>query len=178
MKNILLVAFTAILFASCKKEVAELPPATQTGAHTFGAKVNGANWVPRGFLSIPAHDALSVHVLANGDMYINATDMASSPTEYEFEILLKNVTGTGTYQLNTTTTYPTSNVSYAYYVKRTMTPQDEWITSANATGSVTITKYDVQNKILSGTFQFNLVDYYDATKTMSVTDGRFDIKMP
>ncbi|MBS1947911.1 MAG: hypothetical protein JST47_09105 [Bacteroidetes bacterium] len=33
---------------SCKKSVAEpqLPPITQTGANTFGCKVNGKVWVP------------------------------------------------------------------------------------------------------------------------------------
>ena len=55
---------------------------------------------------------------------------------------------------------------------------NEWITSANHTGTVTITKYDVPNKIVSGTFQFTLVNLNDASRTMSVTDGRFDIKMP
>ncbi|MEO7923475.1 MAG: DUF6252 family protein [Chitinophagaceae bacterium] len=178
MKNILVAALVALLFASCKKEVAELPPATQTGAHTFGAKVNGINWIPRGFLSIPAHDALQVQILANSDMTIRAMDLAGSPTEYEFEILLKNMTGPGTYQLNTSVTYPTTNANFAYYVKRTLTPVDEWITSATHTGTVIITKFDVPNKIVSGTFQFTLVDIYNPSRTLTVTDGRFDIKMP
>ena len=40
--KILLTAFIAILFlGSCKKDVTELPPATQTGANTFGAMVDG-----------------------------------------------------------------------------------------------------------------------------------------
>ncbi len=58
MKNIITgCLFLCVLF-SCKKDVAELPPATETGANTFGAKVNGELWVPQGFGSIPANNIL------------------------------------------------------------------------------------------------------------------------
>ncbi len=178
MKKLLAICTSLLLLTACNKKVTELPPATQTGANTFGAKVNGELWVPKGFAGIPANDALQVRFLANMNMYINAMDFSKSPTEKEFEIFIQNVTGPGTYQLNTSVTYPTTNASYAYYVKRTLTPQEEWITSSIYTGSVTITKLDIPNKIVSGTFQFNLVNIYNAAQTLSVTEGRFDIKIP
>ena len=178
MKKIFIAVLTASLFVSCKKEVAELPPATQSGAHTFGAKVNGVNWTPRGFGPFTATAALQVYINANMDVTINAMDLSASPTETEFEILLKGVTGPGTYLLNSNTTYPSTSFNYAYYVKRVLTPQEEWITSASQTGFVIITKFDIPNKIVSGTFQFNMVDSSDPTRTLNVTEGRFDIRMP
>jgi hypothetical protein len=178
MKKILPVCLAIFLFVSCKKEVAELPPATQTGAQTFGAKVNGVNWIPRGFGPIPAHDILELRLLANTDMYINAMDISSSPTETEFEISVKGITGPGTYLLNVNTGYPSSTANYAYYVKRILTPKEEWMTTSVQTGSVTITKFDLTNKIISGTFQFNMSDIYDPSRTISVTDGRFDLRIP
>ena len=178
MKKLLVVCLPVFLLLACKKETTELPPATQTGANTFGAKVNGALWIPKGFGPFPANDILQVRFLANTDMYINAMDISSSPNETEFEILVKNITGPGTYQLNTTVSYPTSSANYGYYVKRTLTPVDEWITSATQTGTVTITKLDIPNHIVSGTFQFNLVNIYDPARTLSVTEGRFDIRLP
>lgn len=178
MKKILLISLAVLLLAACNKKVTELPPATQTGANTFGAMVNGAFWVPKGFGSFPANDILEVRFLANMNMYINANDFSKSPTEKEFEIFVQNVTGPGTYMLNTNVTYPSASANYAYYVKRTLTPVDEWITSSQQTGSVTITKFDIPNHIVSGTFQFNLVNLYDPSKTMTVTDGRFDIRIP
>ena len=53
----------------------------------------------------------------------------------------------------------------------------EWITSAAQTGSITITKLDTVAGIVSGTFQFNAENDIDATKTITVTEGRFDIKL-
>ena len=177
MKNILAICLSIFLLPSCNKDVTELPPATQTGANSFGAKVNGAFWVPKS-LGPLNNEILEVRFLANNDMYINASDFSSSPTETEFEILVKNVTGPGTYLLNTDITYPSTTASYAYYVKRRLTPIDEWITSSQQTGSVTVTKLDIPNHIVSGTFQFNLVNMDFPAQTLSVTEGRFDIRIP
>lgn len=178
MKNILAICLSLFLLTSCKKDVTELPPATQTGAHTFGAKVNGEFWVPKGFAAIPANDILEVRVLAGTDIYIYARNFSSSPLETEFEIHLINVTGPGTYQLNSDVTYPTFAANYGYYVKRRLTPLDEWLTSSLQTGSVTITKFDIPNHILSGTFQFNAASLNTPADILSVTEGRFDIRIP
>ncbi|MEO6613100.1 MAG: DUF6252 family protein [Chitinophagaceae bacterium] len=177
MKKIVPVALAAFLLVSCKKEVAELPPATQTGANTFGAKVNGVNWIPKGFAGIPSNDILEARVLGSTDLYINAMDISSSPTETEFEISIKGITGPGTYILNANTSYPSSVANYAYYVKRILTPKEEYLTSSSQTGSVIITRFDLSNKIISGTFQFNMGDIFEPSRSISVTDGRFDIRI-
>ena len=47
MKKIFFIAAIALAgFTSCKKEIKSLPEETQTGAGTFGAKINGENWGP------------------------------------------------------------------------------------------------------------------------------------
>jgi hypothetical protein len=176
MKKILIAFSISFLLVSCKKEITELPPATQTGANTFGAKVDGSFFTPQGFGPFPANDILEARFLPNRDLYINARNFASSPNEKEFELFIKGATTIGTYQLNTTTNYPTTAVSYGYYVKRNITPQNEWITSAAYSGSVTITKIDSVNHFVSGTFQFNAINLYNAPQPMSVTEGRFDVK--
>ena len=178
MKKILAICTSIFLLAACNKEVIELPPATQTGAQTFGAKVDGAFWTPKGFGSIPANDKLEIRVLAGTDIYIYARDFSLSPTETEFEIHLVNVTGPGTYLLNADVSYPSSTGNYGYYVKRRLTPLDEWITSSRQTGSVTITKFDLPNHIVSGTFQFTAGSIYNAGGVLTVTEGRFDIRTP
>ena len=175
MRNLLFIVLVTILFISCKKEVDELPPVTQTGAHTFGAKVNGAFWVPQGFGPFPANDILEV-LLIGDDARISARNFSSSPNETEFYIHLKNVTVPGTYQLNTNVSHPSSDASYAYYVKRTMTPTDEWITTAAETGEVVVTRIDKANLIISGTFRFTGKTIYGSAPNLSVTEGRFDLK--
>jgi len=165
----------AMLF-SCKKELSELPPATQTGANTFGCKVDGQFWVPAGFGIVPTAAILEARRSADGELYINARNFSSSPRETEFEFYIKGVTAAGNYLLNTTTGYPGRAVNYGYYVHRRFTPDNEWITSADYTGSVTITKIDTVSHFVSGRFSFNAINLYNSPKPLAVTEGRFDIR--
>lgn len=180
MKMILTaILLIALIFGACKKDskTEELPPATQTGANTFGAMVNGQLWLPKGFGPFPANDIVQARLIAGNTVHINASDFSTSPNEREFDIYLTNITGPGTYQLNTTVSYPSSSANYGYYVKRNLTPLNEWITSATSTGTVTITRFDTVNFIISGTFQFNALNLYNTPEPLTVTEGRFDIKM-
>jgi hypothetical protein len=177
MKTILpLLLIGSLTFFSCKKEVSELPEATQTGANTFGCKVDGNFWVPMGFGIVPTAPILEARFVVEHDLLINARNFSSSPTETEFEFFIKNAAGPGTYLLNTTVSYPTMAASYAYYVHRKFTPDNEWITSTQYTGSITITKIDTVNLFVSGNFQFQAINMYNAPQPLNVTEGRFDIK--
>ena len=176
MKKILFACISIAFLAACKKEVKELPGATQNGANTFGAKVNGVLWAPQGFGSFPANDILEARMAGNV-IIINARNFSSSPNETEFQLTIFNVTAPGVYLLNTDVSHPDGAASYGYYVKRNITPQNEWITSSIYTGSVTITRIDAVNMIVSGTFQFNALNIYNAPEPMTVTEGRFDLKI-
>lgn len=177
MKNILLAILSiSLLLTACKKEVTELPADTQTGANTFGAKINGEFWKPQGFGPISANNLLEARMVGN-DLVINARNFASSPNETEFEIRVIGVIDPGVYLLNSTVAHPSFDASYAYYIKRNLTPKNEWITSSTSTGSVTITKIDLVAKIVSGTFQFNALNLYNTPEPIAVTEGRFDIKL-
>jgi hypothetical protein len=175
MKKILISCLTIALLSSCKKDVSELPAATQTGANTFGAKVNGVFWTPQGFGAFPANDILEAR-MSGHDITINARNFSSSPNETEFQLTIFDVTAPGVYLLNTDVTHPNGAASYGYYVKRNITPQDEWLTSSTYTGSVTITRIDDVNMIVSGTFEFNAGSIYNSD-VLHVTEGRFDVKI-
>ncbi|MBD0375818.1 MAG: hypothetical protein ICV51_09340 [Flavisolibacter sp.] len=177
MKNIL-VAVILSAFLSCKKEVTELPPATQTGANTFGANVNGKLWKSQGFGFAPTAPLLEARYSINYTIVINARNFASEPLETEFEIYLSNVTAPGTYLLNANTDkYPNQNGNYAYYVERKINPLNEWITNNQYSGRVEITKADTVNHIFSGTFSFQAANMDGRSAPLSVTDGRFDVKV-
>jgi hypothetical protein len=175
MKKILICCFSISMLASCKKEVTELPAATQTGANTFGAKINGVFWAPQGFGPLPANDILEAR-MAGHDITINARNFSSSPNETEFQLTIYNVTAPGTYLLNTNVVHPFGTSSYGYYVKRNITPQNEWLTSSTYTGRVVITRIDEVNMIVSGSFEFNAGSIYN-TEVLQVTEGRFDVKI-
>jgi hypothetical protein len=176
MKNLLYFLLFLPVLISCKKSVVdELPPATQTGANSFGAKVNDKLWVPTSSLGGAAK--LEARYAVN-DLIINARNLASSPTESEFEIYIKDLNGPGIYPLNQNTSpYPNQTASYGYYISRKFTPINEWITSSLFNGSVNITLDDRVNHIVSGTFQFDALNMYSSPDTLHVTDGRFDVKI-
>ena len=125
---------------------------------------------------VPTAPILEARYDGQRTLMINARNFASSPNETEMEIYLNNVTGPGTYQLNkATSTLPGATANYAYYVKRRITPENEWMTNAHYPGTVTITRLDAANKIVAGTFEFKAINKENAPEPLTVTEGRFDI---
>jgi hypothetical protein len=178
MKNLFLITLIAIIgFSSCKKEIKTLPDATQTGANTFGAKIDGENWGPLSAGIVPTAPILEARFSADSSVFINARNFSRSPVETEMEIYLKHLSGPGTYQLNQATEiYPDHSASYAHYVKRKISVIDEWITTNTATGQVQVTKIDWTNRIISGTFNFTGAAKYGSAP-ITVSEGRFDVKI-
>lgn len=177
MKSLFYILIASTLF-SCKKDVNELPEATQKGANTFGALLNGAIWVPQGFGFAQTTPIVEARFSANNSIFINARNFASSPKETEFEIYIKDFTGPGLYQLNQITNkFPNHTASYAYYEERKFTIDNEWKTNNQYTGRVNINFYDPTEKIVSGTFEFQAINLYGEPKPITVTEGRFDVKI-
>ena len=178
MKNILFLALLPLALAGCKKDIDELPEPTQTGANTFGARLNGEFWVPRGFGIAPTGPTLEARYSGDNSVFINASDFSSSPTETEFEIYLRNVTGPGTYLLNQNTgRFPAQTASYGYYERRRIRPLSTYITSATLGGRVEVARFDPINHIISGTFEFQVAEKDHPDDIIAVTEGRFDVKI-
>jgi hypothetical protein len=178
MKNVFIFSLILSLLA-CNKEVTQLPDATDTGSNTFGARIDTTFWTPKGFGPVATAPILEARYEEGRTVVINARNFAGQPKETEFEIYLYHVTTPGTYLLNATTPkYPRQNANYAYYVERRITPINEWITTSEYTGSVTVTKADTVNRIIAGTFQFRAINSFGTPQPINVTEGRFDIKIP
>lgn len=159
--------------SKCKKTTADpysdngLPPATQTGANIFACKVNGKNWIAtnyrRNISGYTSNDTLVVS---------GANPKATSYMELYFIRIYHLSDGQKIYRLNDTLK------CYAEFV----TNKNCFINFGGLgvgkvksfDGEVKLTKVHKTNKILSGTFWFNIhTDYCDMLK---ITDGRFDIK--
>ncbi len=172
--GILLLAFATL--SSCKKEFSDLPAATQTGENTFGCKVNGENWGPAKFGVVPATNLVEAFLSSPESVRIRVRNFSAEPTETVMEIQVSGLNDhINVYPINQTfSTFPTA-VSYGYMIKTRINTLDEWQSSASNTGSITVTKFDRTNKILSGTFEFSAASTMGG-QTINVTDGRFDVK--
>ena len=108
MKNILIITMLMLLCAaSCKKDNKnedQLPPATQTGANTFGCLVNGKVFVPKGYGSTGRPNPhVQYDYDLNGQPYvsISAIQFLENSTQNYCDIVFRNLTTTGNYSFPT-----------------------------------------------------------------------------
>jgi len=144
-----------------------LPLATQTGANIFACRVNGAAWISKtGSFNLGGG-------LTNDTLYVHGSNPESASYYELFNIAIAGlVIGNNFYLLNDTSRY------FAEF----STNKPCFINSSgfgvgsgkSYNGQVSLTKVDTVQKILSGTFWFNIkTDFCD---TLKITDGRFDIR--
>ena len=162
LKTVLLALLICSLSLACKKD--KMPKPTQTGANTIYAKVNGQPWQHKGCIS--CSEAFQVS-------YDDRINFGVSGRNYDQKIgittVLRNLKATGTYELSST------DLDFGDLVNTTLTYNRFTTTKINK-GSVTITKLDLDNKIISGTFEFTAEDKENPENTVKVTDGWFDGK--
>lgn len=180
MKKLIIPLFIALLvlcmMSGCKKpkggvepqDDPELPPKTQTGANTFGCRVNGVAWLPKGSpFTTPRLTAWYDPTYRNGTLNVTANLVTNQGIE---SIVLgsDSLKSTGTYPL----TRPNKQEAMFYGIRNEC--QFYQGASHERIGTMIITKLDLQNYIVSGTFEFTL---RKPECTVVVTNGRFDIKM-
>jgi hypothetical protein len=183
LRLLILVIFSlTLLSSSCKKHVIQpanqlslLPPATQTGARTFGCLINGQAFVPhnRSLLEGPMMQCNYVYTAGgyfftvgggnkNSDGSISdiilETDSLAVSEGQTIKLTDHYINGKafGDYQIINAPSY-----SYYYYTNQILT------------GQLTITKLDLAKQIASGTFYFNVLS--NSGDTVKVTNGRFDM---
>ena len=153
----------ALAASSCKKEEADaLPKATQTGQHTFGCLVDGKAFGP-----LPPQGINS----SKGEPlegYVYRTDLLiSARGNGKVDFALRNAFRPGTYAIK-----ETQSAMYGRYGFGS----DDYLTDNAHTGTVTLTRIDTVAKIAAGTFQFTALDYRTG-QTVTVTEGRFDVRL-
>ena len=168
MKKTFILLFLICIFG-CEKEdkpsnpIDQLPPATQTGAGTFGCLVNGVPFVDNsGFFNC-------FYQLVDGEFYFGIRGRKES---------FINQIGIGSEKMNinldinqTLKSQQDSNfygrISFDCLSCLGATTLDE------NPGVITFTKLDLQNNIVSATFEFTVTDPTTGT-VYEITEGRFD----
>jgi hypothetical protein len=180
--TISLAIASMLCFAQCKKDnnntnpVDQLPPATQTGANTFGCLINGKAFTPGGSaLSGPDLFSFYQYLIPNTpagyDFDVSATDKRNSCNvtgiSFGFDSVSMNV---GTYRLQLG-----KNGQGGGRISKGICNGNSGVynTDDSIGGQLTLTRFDLTYQIASGTFWFNVLD--NNGDTIKITDGRFDV---
>lgn len=171
MKYLLLIFFVIVLLTACE----DLPKPTTSGEQTFGCRIDGKRWVPLGrsgntrppiLTSVSSYSPNTVFTIS---AYLGNQDI--------FLIVSQPNIGVGRYLLGRRLSLITVSHNSGAFATDAQTgyPSGEFTTDSLHTGEINITRFDSNAKIVSGTFYFT---GYDSTtgRTMTVEDGRFDLK--
>ncbi|TDP60358.1 DUF6252 family protein [Flavobacterium dankookense] len=166
MKKLFLLLLTTFTLSCCNNEddkpqnpIDQLPPATQTGANTFGCLINGEPFVVSNTSNQTAIYQGGVLQIGgsidNSDMDVNIILRISESISINTSYSLTNIPFNQSLFIN--------NGNGCYY------------DFANTiSGSVTITNFDQTNFIISGTFNFSTET--NECENINITNGRFDLQ--
>ena len=175
MKKILaaIFIFAVFCFSRCKKDPVVdsngLPAATQTGANTLGFMLNGQPWTPQGPTLPPTLSIDFDQSYKNGIFSIVAYQTINN-VRTQFIIGVRD--SLNFMQIPTTLNLNQSSL-YSISIDK---PCDYFnqLTDVQSSGSLTISKLDKTNHIISGTFNATLSKINCGN--IQITDGRFDMK--
>ncbi|MBC6700473.1 hypothetical protein [Hymenobacter sp. BT190] len=181
MKRLLLYS-AFLLLTQCSKckdndpsPEAQLPPATQTGANTFGCLVNGELFTPAGRVGGTPNLSFEYDPTFNGGRLVVDAYRADNGQQQAILLISQPITGTGTYSFNlpgpaaAQLSYRDSrlpDLCRAIYSERDFTYRR---------GTLTITRLDYAAGIVSGTFDVKFVAT-GGCDTIRLTNGRFDVR--
>jgi hypothetical protein len=177
----LLVALLGL--SQCQKHnpapVDPLPPATQTGAGTFGCLLNGQPWKPSGNNGYPNLYVTYDPTYHGGNLVVNAYRNTNGTTIKQYISVGGDlISQVGSYSLTTHSRFSTQWSRTPYFLDgNKASPCNEYLSSPGtiATGQLVITRLDKAQGIVSGTFQFTLSQ--PGCDTIKVTQGRFDSRL-
>lgn len=144
-----------------------LPPATQTGANTFGCYVNGKLWLPKGYNGT-SNLIMSYDPTFNGGSLNLSAYRTESNDKQDILIGADSLSTVGIFNFNSKGSplalYFDTKTSCSYN-----DPQDY------LRGTLQITRLDLNSNVVSGTFEFVVAK--SSCDTIKVTQGRFDMKL-
>jgi hypothetical protein len=155
---------------STNNPIDQLPPATQTGAQTIGCLVNGVPFTDSGIMN-------NFYQFIDGEYILVINwEMNTSEGFRDGQIALRNieVQEGQTYILNISDfvedDFTGGNGTYTTSIGGVT----QYETNETFTGEIHFTRFDTENFIMSGTFEFEAQDIF-SEETVSITNGRFDL---
>ena len=154
----------------------QLPPATQTGADTFGCLLNGRPWTPRGNAGVPNYVVTYDPSYHGGNLDIRTYNVIANTGKPQFlGFGGDHINQVGTYSFITPPNFPTPGPRNVYFsdVSKSAPCNDySYNPGTTTSGELVITRLDAKLGIISGTFHFTLAQ--PGCDTLRFTQGRFD----
>ena len=184
--TILILSMLLATITSCNQDQEEtynptLPEATQTGANTFGCKINGQIMVPRDSKYDPLMGGYpygAEYSIARGLNiqydWIEAKDQVTGRGGIAFKLPNINTLGVGEYiikHVDGAFSVANPNIVYMGVVYRGDSPTSGYSSIEDA-GKIIITRYD--DEVISGTFYCTVKNDIYPEDIIEVTEGRFD----
>ena len=172
----LLFILPPLLFSSCDENIKitldtdkepELPPITMEGKQTFGCLLNGEVWrhTPRAFARNLSGDYSPFWKTFNlRGKRTNPKDQGDIESSIRFSATIDTL---GIYDFNYISYYDQSFPEFGFITEESLIE--------NETHFLEIIHLDLENFIISGLFQFSLLDTLTGD-TLRFTEGRFDYK--
>ncbi len=190
MKTIFLIV-TILTLVNCNNNddgfTPTLPEATQTGKNTFGCYINGKLLTPRDGTGTfnSADRGMKYSGLGEGPNYLynelKVRDFKSGTGGLlKLHLTELHQNGIGYFIINESNcegqleANQTINITVRCWNENTNS--FEWFCSVQDTGTINISRYDFENRIISGTFSCSAKNKDDSNDIIEITDGRFDIK--
>jgi hypothetical protein len=176
MKKLLFFFLTTLALMSCDKDddaPQTLPEATQTGRGIFACYVNGKPFIDNS----GSPNGISFNCfyqLVNGEYYfgIDGRNVIDGINSIILATNGRQIIENETYQLlsdNSGNVYGGCGFFIAF------TSYELSLTNINYTGELNITKLDIENQIVSGTFWFDVENPFTG-ETVEIREGRFDTR--
>ncbi|MFV0572245.1 MAG: hypothetical protein ACK5M1_07435 [Xanthomarina gelatinilytica] len=168
MKHIFLILILLATLSCCKNDDDNndtLPPATQTGAGIFACYVNGTSYIDTsgGYFNC-------FYQFIDGEYFFGIGGEDNNHNLFDQIILASNASSIEEGIVYTLT----CNLTDSYYGEVAFTGQLLDATTCNTNfGTMTITKLDFTNNIISGTFEFDII-HPNTGETIQIREGRFD----
>ncbi len=180
MRRKLLLYSALLLLTQCSKckndpnpadPAGQLPPATQTGANTFGCLVDGKVWTPYG------NNSYSNYTVSYDPNYRKGTLNVSAYRYVDKGANDYQTIGFFSDSLRRVGSYPLTILGHqeAVFIDNVTGCKFQSRDIYYRRGILTITRLDQQAGIVSGTFWFTL--YKPGCDSVRVTNGRFDKKL-
>ena len=162
---------SSLLVTACNRGSSDNPAdsggGTATGSGTMSATVDGQSWTATSGTVFATYSTNTLTVIGS---QVQGTSAST------FNITINNVTGTGEFRLGLPEVGGAQGIAAYAIVTGAGSNAQAWVTTNTETGTVNITRLDVPNKTVAGTFSFRCRNPNATPEIRNITNGRFEAR--